>query len=159
MSPLSFGSCSIHRTWNYSGLGPPTSPLYRILAWPEGGVSQVLRVYFFGTKRTVWTSEPHLYTGGVWRGCLRNLHPVPHSQIHACPPCIPCKSQPLCKIPAEKKILKKKKNPARVGDGFTPGCLEAAIKWRPRILPKCFSNALLSQSVMRCAVRPLTLWS
>lgn len=109
MSPLSFGSCSIHRTWNYSGLGPPTSPLYRILAWPEGGVSQVLRVYFFGTKRTVWTSEPHLYTGGVWRGCLRNLHPVPHSQIHACPPCIPCKSQPLCKIPAEKKILKKKK--------------------------------------------------
>lgn len=32
--------------------GASYSPLNRILAWPQGGMSQVLKVYFFGTKRT-----------------------------------------------------------------------------------------------------------
>lgn len=74
-------------------------------------MSQVLRVYFFGTKRTVslgkQTSSPHY---GVWRGVWGYLDPISHTQIHACPPCIPHKSQPLCKIPTEKnRYLKNKK--------------------------------------------------
>lgn len=32
--------------------GGASYSLNRILAWPEGGMSQVLKVYFFGTKRT-----------------------------------------------------------------------------------------------------------
>lgn len=46
--------------------------------WPEGGISQVLRVYFFGTKRTVnldkLASSLHtVESGGVFGA------PGPHS--------------------------------------------------------------------------------
>jgi len=52
---------------------------------------------------------------GVWRGVWGFMDPISHTQIHACPPCIPHKSQPLCKIPAGKKIIIKKKKKTGVG--------------------------------------------
>ena len=65
---------------------------------------------------------------GIWRGCFGHLHPVPHSQIRACPPCIPHKSRPLCKIPAEKNrdILKNKNPGLGVGSclAVSGGCIQ-----------------------------------
>lgn len=91
-------------------------------------MSQVLRVYFFGTKRTVWTSKTHLHPGESGGDVFGHLYPVPHPQIRACPPCIPFKPRPLCKIPAEKNrdILKNKNPGLGVGSclAVSGGCIQ-----------------------------------
>ena len=84
--PLSGTHTGLGITGGGVGWGAPTSPLNRILAWPEGGMSQVLRVYFFGTKRTVNLDKraSSLHTGesgGVF------MAPEAHSPYLN--PCIP----------------------------------------------------------------------
>lgn len=56
--------------------GASYSSLNRILAWPEGGMSQVLRVYFFGTKRTFNLDKRASFHNGEFGGVF--VTPGPH---------------------------------------------------------------------------------
>ena len=115
-------------------------------------MSQVLRVYFFGTKRTVWTSKTHLHpgeSGGDVSGtCILfpilksvHVHPVFRISLGL------CAKYPLKKI----EIFKKTKI---LGWGWVHVRLspEVAFSWRPRNTPGMSFKCSKSQKV--CARGP-----